>query len=302
MDMSKSRRKDIAKLTLKIIVTIAAVYIVVTKIDLQLLWHHIKDIDLLWLLLAVAVFVVSKVIEALRLNNYYRTIGIQLSEWQNIRLYWLGLFYNLFLPGGISGDGYKVYWLKSNKDANLKKTIWATLINRLNGLLGILILLVVTATMITPDYPYKSYVFVLGPVLYLLFYLGLRLFFKDFVPILAKTTVQSLVNQIFQVLCVHLLLMGIGAYDHPVNYWFIFLASGLAFVIPVTLGGFGSREIVFVFAARYLPVDATAAIAMSLLLYFIRAIVSFSGVYFLMYPSKILQPLSLSFIGNHRLK
>ncbi len=121
MDMSKSRTKNIAQLTLKLIVTIAAVYIVVTKIDLQMLWLQIKDINLLWLLLAVAVFVVSKVIEALRLNNYYRTIGIHLSEWQNIRLYWLGLFYNLFLPGGISGDGYKVYWLKSKKDANLKK-------------------------------------------------------------------------------------------------------------------------------------------------------------------------------------
>lgn len=298
--MSRSKARNIAQLILKIIVTLAAIYIVVSKVDLQKLWLHIKDINLLWLLLAVAVFVVAKGLEALRLNNYYRAIGIQLSEWQNIRLYWLGLFYNLFLPGGISGDGYKVYWLKSKKGANLKETIWATLVNRLNGFLGILILLVVTAGMITLDYPYKPYVFVLIPVLYLLFYLALRLFFRHFLPILARTTFQSVIIQVLQVLCIHLLLIGIGSYDHPVNYWFIFLASSVAFVIPVTLGGFGSREVVFVFAADYLHVDVTAAIAMSLILYFIRALVSFAGVYFLMYPGRILQPLSIGLPGKLR--
>ena len=293
--MDRKRIKNIAQLVLKILVTLAAIYIVVSKIDLHKLWMHIQDINLIFLSLALVVFVVAKIIEALRLNNYYRSIGVDLTEWQNIRLYWLGLFYNLFLPGGISGDGYKVYWLKNKKDADLKKTIWATLINRLNGFLGILILVVATAAMITLEYPYKSYVLVFIPVLYFLFYLGLRFFFRDFIPILPKTTAQSVVIQVFQVACIHLLLMGIGSYEHPVNYWFIFLASSVAFVIPVTLGGFGSREVVFVFAADYLQVDVTAAIAMSLILYFIRALVSFAGVYYLMNPKRILQPRAPTF-------
>jgi len=288
--MDRKQFKNIAQLALKILVTLAAIYIVVSKIDLQKLWLHIKEINLLLFVLALLVFVIAKIIEALRLNNYYRSIGVHLSDWQNIRLYWLGLFYNLFLPGGISGDGYKVYWLKSNKEADLKKTIWATLINRLNGFLGILILLVVTAGMITLEYPYKSYVVALIPLLFLLFYLGVRIFHRGFVPILPKTTVQSVVIQVFQVACIHLLLMGMGSYEDPVNYWFIFLASSIAFVIPVTLGGFGSREVVFVFAADYMHVDVTAAIAMSLILYFIRALVSFAGVYYLMNPKRILQP------------
>lgn len=288
--MDRKRIKNTAQLVLKIVVTLIAIYIVVSKIDLQKLWLHIKDINLLFLLLAGMVFGVAKIIEALRVNNYYRTIGVYLTEWQNIRLYWLGLFYNLFLPGGISGDGYKVYWLRRKKDADLKKTIWATLINRLNGFLGILMLIVITAGMITLNYPYKSYVFLGVPVLYFLFHVGVWLFFRDFTGILPKTTGQSVLIQLLQVGCVHLLLVGMGSYEHAVNYWFIFLVSSVAFVIPVTLGGFGSREVVFVFAADYLQVDVTAAIAMSLILYFLRALISFTGVYYLMNPKRILHP------------
>ncbi len=287
--MNRQGLKNIAQNLLKVIVTLAAIYIVVNKIDLQELWNHISQINLFWLLLAVVVFAVAKMFEALRINNYYRTIGIELTEWQNIRLYWLGLFYNLFLPGGISGDGYKVYWLNRKQQANVKRTIWATLINRLNGFLGILILLVITAGMITLDYPLKPYVYALIPVLYLLFYLGLKLFFSHFIPILPKTTLQSVLIQVFQVLCIQLLLLGLDAEGSYINYWFIFLASSIAFVIPVTLGGFGSREVVFVFAADYLQIDVTTAIAMSLILYFIRALVSFAGVYYLMKPGRILK-------------
>lgn len=287
--------KKPTKQILKITLTIAAIYIVVNKIDMDRLWYHIKEMNLMFLLLSILVFIFAKIIEALRINNYYRKIGIKLSEWQNIRLYWLGLFYNLFLPGGISGDGYKVYWLKSKKNSDLKETIWATLINRLNGFLGILILLAITSELITLDYPYKQYVFLLIPLFYFLFYIGLRIFYKNFIPVLPKTTIQSVIIQILQVVCIQLLISGMGIHGHFVNYWFLFLASSIVFVIPITLGGFGSREVVFVLAADYMHIDVTAAIAMSLMIYFIRAIVSFTGIYFMLYPEKILKKRFVAF-------
>lgn len=286
--MPREKLKNTGKLILKITLTLAAVYIVVDNIELGELWQQIKRINIFYFILALIVFIFSKIIEALRVNNFYRLIHIQLSEWQNVRLYFLGLFYNIFLPGGISGDGYKVYWLKKKKNAHLQRTIWATLINRLNGFLGILILLVIAAALIPKDYPYKSYILLLVPILYLLFYLGLKIFFRNFVSILPKVTVQSVLIQVLQVICVLVLLIGLGSNEHFINYIFIFLASSIAFVIPVTLGGFGSREVVFVFAANYLNIDVNVAIAMSLMVYFIRMVASFMGVYFLLYPDRIL--------------
>src|SRR5437773_6592381 len=76
----------------------------------------------------------SKLFSAFRLNIYLRNIRIELPEWENIKLYWLGMFYNLFLPGSISGDGYKVILLKRKFNSSYKKTSAAVLLDRFSGL------------------------------------------------------------------------------------------------------------------------------------------------------------------------
>ena len=74
---------------------------------------------------------------------------------ENIKLYWLGLFYNLFLPGGVGGDGFKVYLLGKYKKSNLKTVIGAILSDRVSGLSIIVILLLVFIPML--DYiPFKN--------------------------------------------------------------------------------------------------------------------------------------------------
>src|SRR5437773_11838581 len=79
----------------------------------------------------------SKLFSAFRLNIYLRNIRIELPEWENIKLYWLGLFYNLFLPGSISGDAYKVIRLTKQFGIPYKKTTSAVLLDRVTGLLGL---------------------------------------------------------------------------------------------------------------------------------------------------------------------
>lgn len=58
-------------------------------------------------------FNISKIISSIRLNRYFKDINLSLSQTYNLKLYYLGMFYNLFLPGGIGGDGYKIYIIKN---------------------------------------------------------------------------------------------------------------------------------------------------------------------------------------------
>src|SRR5437016_2197674 len=113
--LSKSR-----KLMLKIGVTIICFWYISKKID----FHTAKDAFLkanwAWLFLAVILLMLSKLFSAFRLNIYFRNILIHLSEWSNIKLYWLGMFYNLFLPGSISGDAYKIVLLKRKYNSAYK--------------------------------------------------------------------------------------------------------------------------------------------------------------------------------------
>jgi glycosyltransferase 2 family protein len=43
---------------------------------------------------------------------FLKCTWVNIPEKHIIQLYLLGIYYNLFLPGGIGGDGYKIYLLK----------------------------------------------------------------------------------------------------------------------------------------------------------------------------------------------
>ena len=285
--MTKERLKKILEFIFKLLVTSAAVYVVLRKIDLSELGAYLSEIRIFYLIIALVVLGASKVLEAFRLNIFFRVKEIYLPETQNMKLYLLGMFYNLFLPGGIGGDGYKVYWLKKKQGAKLKAVIWAALLNRANGLFGLVTLICISAGFISYNFGFNGYVFLLIPMLYLLYYLVLRLFFREFIPTLFKTSLFSVLIQFMQVLSAHFILMSLGLSSGYPDYWFLFLVSGIIFAIPVTLGGFGSRELVFVYAAQFLVVDVNLAVALGLLTYVLRAILSFTGVYYVAFPSKL---------------
>ncbi len=285
--MTKERIKKILNFIFKLLITVLAIYIVIRKIDLTELWSYIKDVNLLYLFIALITLGISKIIEAFRLNIFFRAKNVILDEMQNLKLYLLGMFYNLFLPGGIGGDGYKVYWLKKNQGAKLKSVIWASVLNRVNGLFGLIILVCISTIFISFDFKFNNYLVLLIPVGYIIYYFTLKIFFKDYTSTLPKTTVQSTIIQFLQVLSAHFILISMGLDSAYHDYWFLFLISGIIFAIPVTLGGFGSRELVFVYASQFLMVDVNLAVALGLLTYVIRAILSFSGVYFIAFPSKL---------------
>ncbi len=285
--MNKQKIKKILELLLKIGITSIAIYIVLNKIDLTALWENIKNANVAYLTVALLVFAISKIVEAIRINVFYSAQGIILNQAENLKLYLLGLFYNLFLPGGIGGDGYKIYWLRKKFNSKIKHLVFITLLNRITGLFGLMILLVIFIQFISYEINYIIYALFFIPLGYLTYHFILKLFFKRFLKTLPITTMQSIIVQFLQLVMAHFILLALGYEKNYFDYWFIFLASGIAFAIPVTLGGLGSREIVFVYAGKFLNININLAIAMSLLFYLIRSIVCLTGSYFVIYPDKI---------------
>ena len=285
--MTREKIKKILNFIFKLLITVLAIYFVVRKINPPELWSYIKDVNIFYLLIALIVLGLSKIIEAYRLNIFFKAKNIILDEIQNLKLYLLGMFYNLFLPGGIGGDGYKVYWLKKNQDAKLKSVIWASILNRVNGLFGLIILICISSIFISFDFKFNNYLIFLVPIFYVIYFFVLKIFFKDYSSALPKTTIQSIIIQFLQVLSAHFILVSLGLDSAFQDYWFLFLISGVVFAVPVTLGGFGSRELVFVYASQFLMVDVNLAVALGLLTYVLRAILSFIGVYFIAFPNKL---------------
>ncbi|MFT6930536.1 MAG: hypothetical protein ACJAQ7_002026, partial [Sediminicola sp.] len=100
--MIKQRKHFIT--ALKISISAVLIYFIFSKINIGDVVDTIKRTQPLYLLVAILAFVLSKVISSFRLNLYFHELKIYLTQKSNLKLYLLGMFYNLFLPGGIGGD------------------------------------------------------------------------------------------------------------------------------------------------------------------------------------------------------
>jgi len=70
-----------------------------------------------------------------------RAIGIQIEAKQTFILTWIGIFFNTTLPGAITGDFVKGYYvIKAQQNKNRTKAFMTLLIDRFVGLFGLIIM------------------------------------------------------------------------------------------------------------------------------------------------------------------
>jgi uncharacterized membrane protein YbhN (UPF0104 family) len=279
------RYKKQFQTVLKLLLTALALYLVFRKIDTNQLLEITKTIQWLWLIPAVILFMLSKVATAIRLNQYFKNIGLQLSEKLNFRLYLIGMFYNLFLPGGIGGDGYKIYLLNKYFKTPVKKLLQAALLDRLGGLVAIVFLLFGFFLLVEIEVDFLETsgwngLMVAGLILTLpSFWLLQKLVFRDFLPSFWSANAWSMAGQIAQLICAWFILWSLGITENILSYQLVFLLSSIVAVLPLTIGGVGARELVFIYAHTYVGISETAAVAFSLIFFLISAVVSLLGAF-----------------------
>jgi conserved hypothetical protein len=277
----ESNVNRVLKLLLKIAVTILCFWYISKKIDFAAAKRAFLQANWSWLLLAVLLLMLSKLFSAFRLNIYFRNIHIHLPEWKNIKLYWLGMFYNLFLPGSISGDAYKVVLLKRKYSAPYKKTSAAVLLDRFSGLLALGLIMSTYGVVVLEKSLYDTVLICGSLAAVVVLYLLMRLYFTDFLPGFWATFLLGLVVQVIQVFCVYCILLSLRLPINQPQWVFIFLIAAVVAVFPISLGGgLGTRELVFVEGAKYFHLDVQIALVISLLFYLSTVIASLWGVYF----------------------
>ena len=268
------------KLILKLVISVTIIVLVVRKIDERLLLDVLKDIRPAWIIWAVIWFMISKLISAFRFNVLLKTEGIQLPVWKNVRLYWLCMYYNLLLPGGISGDGYKIKLLMDAFEKPFKRIFTITLMDRLSGLfalgqLSLILLLYVTE--------FRTYWFLIVPAFLLSFFIS-WLVFKWMIGkngiAWIFTTLQSIGVQGAQSIATLGLVFSLGQGMFWPDYLVLFLISSVVAMLPITIGGAGARELTFLYGSQFLEIHAEKAVAIGFLFYLISTSVSLMGIIF----------------------
>jgi uncharacterized membrane protein YbhN (UPF0104 family) len=274
----ETRMARTLKLLLKIIVTAVCLWYVSGKIDFKKAGEALSHAHAAYLVAGLLLYIASKIVSAYRLNLYFRNIGIDIPARRNLELYWLGMFYNLFLPGSISGDAYKVVLLTRRYGVPYKKTMAAVLLDRFSGLLGLGLLLAVYATIVLKENGWIAAV-VAGSLLAVgALFLVIKYWLKDFLPSFIPTLLLGIGVQALQVICVYMLLRALGLYNNDPEYIFLFLVSSIVAVLPLTIGGLGAREIVFLEGSKYFGLIQEHSVIISILFYLITLVTSSWGL------------------------
>ncbi|MBS3770109.1 MAG: lysylphosphatidylglycerol synthase transmembrane domain-containing protein [Bacteroidales bacterium] len=272
--------RNILKVLVKLIISLGALYFVLRQIELPQIINLYKRSDPVYLLLAIALFALSKIISAYRLNRLFSMTGIDLSQKKNLQLYWLGMYYNIFLPGGVGGDGYKTYLLNRQFKKPVKTILTAILVDRANGMFVLLILSCLFFS-VTIEPKWLSITLAgMIPLGYLIYFLIMKRFFPVFKGFIHTINVYSLLVQVSQIVMIIMILHSWGIEDHLIIYTAIFLVSSVVAILPITIGGAGARELTFLFFSAYMTFDLNAAVALSLMFYLITLLVSLGGMIF----------------------
>jgi len=275
---SESKTSKLLKLLLKIAVTTVCIWYVSGKIDFSKAGAALRNANWFYLVFALIAFIFSKLISALRLNIYFNNIGIYLPKRQNAKLYWLGMFYNLFLPGSISGDAYKVILLTKKYNVPYKKTTAAVLLDRFSGLLGLGLILSVYSIIVLNNSIYITAIIATVILAIVAFYFILKKWLKDFVPSFIPTLLLGIVVQALQVVCAYLIMASLNIPFHQTEYIFLFLVSSVVAVLPLTIGGLGAREIIFLEGSKYFGLIKENSVVISILFYLITLFTSAWGL------------------------
>ena len=277
----KESLKSFFKLFIKFAVTGVCLWYVSRKIDWGKSFAIIQQSNWLWLFAAIILFTASKVVSSLRLNVYFQNINLKISQSQNLKLYWLGMFYNLFLPGGIGGDAYKVILLNRTYQYSAKLLSAAVLLDRISGVVGLGILAVIYYYFVFSGTNYSLLLLCLLPVGVALYYLIVIKIFPSFVKGFWPTFWLGLAVQALQVFCAYSIMMALHINEHQTAYILIFLLSSIIAILPFTIGGLGAREVVFLWGSSTLlhVTNDPTPVSISISFYLITLVISFIGVY-----------------------
>jgi hypothetical protein len=302
---------------LKVGISVGLLAWVLPRIGLAEIWREIQSVHLNWLGLAFGLCILGTAMRAYRWQALLVGLGLGVPIGRLIRLYFVGTFFNTFLPSGFGGDVVRVIELAQDSRRAHEAT-GTVLVDRLTGILVLLALALLalpfSLNLIPPALAAVLAALAVGGLVggWLLFQqrlLGRVIrFIPAGLPFDARGQVEKLyaaisgsgskamgqalgISLAFNVLLIFLnyaIARSVGV-DVSLGYFFLFVPpTSLALMVP-SVGGLGAREWAYTELWPQVGVGAAEAGAMSLLNYAVNAATGLVGA--AIYVSQSLQAM-----------
>jgi uncharacterized protein (TIRG00374 family) len=301
-----------AKALFKIFLSAGLLFYLILSADTRRILDTLGNVwyqgNMVYLLAAMGLFILSLFIFAVRWLIILKAYGYRISIWSLFKYYVMGLFLNNFLPTSIGGDVVRIYKIiQDTQDRNVGFA--SVMTERLLGMVGTLTLTML-ALLFMSQYTESQMLFLISAGLMLviaiffvlvffpkltiplnpfidslkIFHLGERI--HKFTQVLRQNNdnksvywqlwITSTAAQLIIIIMTYLLAQGL-ALAIPAGY--LFLVVPITFLISMlpSINGLGVREGGFVFFLGKIGISKAGALSLSFLVILIPFIISLWG-------------------------
>ena len=281
-------------LWVRLAVTAAILFYLGTQIDMRAATAALVRINPVHLAAVLGLVAVDRAVMILRWVLLLRASNVPVRSGEAARIFLVSSFVGSFLPAGVGGDVARAYGL-SRLSANGSEAVASVAVDRVLGILSLLLLGVIGLLMWSPDgiadwrAPLGILLFVsasgaalwadrlvraLMPSALHGSALGRRLLnlgdavsrYRGRTPAVLHVMVWSLVVQLLRIGQAYLLGLGLGI-RVPFSYYVVFMPIGLLMLLlPVSISGFGLPQGVIVWLLRPVGVPDAQSFALSTLI------------------------------------
>jgi hypothetical protein len=261
-----------------------AFYLIFSKIDGPRLLTCLVTANLPLVILAFIVQNLSMLGSSLRSRYYLQCYQVNISKSFAIAYYYIGILFNVVLPGGIGGDGYKVYLLWKYKKLAKLLGLRIMLYERVNGFYALVFFGLITAlfssfaNIIDYGFALIAACLVLITPCYLW---GSKYVLRDKLKAAVGASAYSFPIQALQVLSAIILVKALlpeASLQEYIDYVFLFITASIMVIIPISIGGAGLRELTFLYGLQIMPVsDPATGVAFALLNFLLNLLTALPG-------------------------
>lgn len=288
-------------------ISVGLLWLVLRHVDGAALWKTAYSVTPLWLVAAVIFVLLQNLINAVRWQAIAQLIGGQrLPLGQILRIYYAALFVNLFMPGTVGGDAFRI-WRAFDAGLPLATATNSVLLERSLSILGLIVMIgagLPGLRLLMGDNVAGAFALVVGvgvtgivgltalhhmPSAWLGSAIGRRFgaFAADLRRVLmhpskcASALALAIAAHAMTVAAFYALTRGVGGSMGVIDALIVLPPVLLAIALPISIAGWGVREGAIVAGFAPLGIDAETAVLVSILVGLLNMAISLPGAAFL---------------------
>lgn len=294
--------KERIKTGLKIGISLSLFIFVVYSVEPSKIWSILKGADPLFLIPAIfLIAIVGKIVSAKKLQILLEAKGEEISFLTVLRYYYVGTYFNIFLPTTVGGDVIKAYKI-SGRIKNEEEAYSSVFMERFAGLIAVITLASASSLLYFETIPTAAIIAIFGvfiPAILLIFIFiikksaveRLKPVFSPLLRIFEFFSLREKLRRIYKsvneykrhrkgtsyalglsflfhtilILSNFLFSRAVGM-QVSLHYFFVFIpVCAVLLFLPISIKGFGVREVLYVYFFTKVGSSSSQAFSMSFL-------------------------------------